>query len=96
MPQYANITGKIIGLSRGLAPPQKWEPRFAPVFHSHNKRFVTFAQTLLEDVLEEMKAPATVHWVEGASHGLTLKGRAEESVMDEVNSRVLSWVLQHS
>ena len=69
---------------------------FGIVVHSHNKHFVTFVQTLLEDVVKEMKAPATVHWVEGASHGLILKGRAEESVMDEVNSRVLSWVLQHT
>ncbi|XP_062312494.1 testis-expressed protein 30 [Osmerus eperlanus] len=71
-------------------------PVEVPVLFVSGTRDNMCERTLLEDVVEEMTAPATVYWVEGASHGLTLKGRAEESVMDEVNSRVLSWVLQHT
>lgn len=56
----------------------------------------SFVQILLDDVLKEMKSPAAVHWIEGGSHGLIVKGRAEESVLDEVNSHVVSWILEHT
>ncbi|TSQ01559.1 KDEL motif-containing protein 1 [Bagarius yarrelli] len=39
---------------------------------------------ILERVREQMESPNSVHWVEGANHGLAVKARAEESVLDEV------------
>lgn len=39
-----------------------------------------------------MKADAEVFWLQGGSHGLTVKGRSDESVMDEVNLKVLLWI----
>ncbi|XP_036397248.1 testis-expressed protein 30 [Megalops cyprinoides] len=50
---------------------------------------------LLEDVRKQMKAPTTVHWVEGGCHGLEVKGRPEEAVLEEVNSCVTTWILDH-
>ncbi|XP_072542741.1 testis-expressed protein 30 isoform X2 [Salminus brasiliensis] len=47
---------------------------------------------LLERVVEQMKSPSSVHWVEEANHGLAVKGRAEESVLDEVNSQIIAWI----
>lgn len=71
-------------------------PKGLPVLFLSGTKDNMCDRTLLEDVLKEMKAPATVHWVEGGSHGLTLKGRSEESIMEEVSSRVLTWVFQHT
>ena len=39
-----------------------------------------------------MKAPVEVFWLTGGSHGLTVKGRSEDSVMDEVNLQVVTWI----
>lgn len=39
-----------------------------------------------------MKAEAEVFWLEGGSHGLTVKGRTEDSVMDELNLQVITWL----
>ncbi|MCI4378153.1 hypothetical protein PGIGA_G00212730 [Pangasianodon gigas] len=50
---------------------------------------------LLEHVVEQMETPSSVHWVEGANHGLAVKGRTEESVLDEVNSQIITWILKH-
>ncbi|KAB5576816.1 hypothetical protein PHYPO_G00202870 [Pangasianodon hypophthalmus] len=50
---------------------------------------------LLEHVVEQMESPSSVHWVEGANHGLAVKGRTEESVLDEVNSQIITWILKH-
>ncbi|XP_013887296.1 testis-expressed sequence 30 protein isoform X1 [Austrofundulus limnaeus] len=47
---------------------------------------------LFDGVLKDMKAEAEVFWLQGGSHGLTVKGRSEESVMDEVNLKVISWI----
>ncbi|KAM8857833.1 testis-expressed protein 30 isoform 1-T1 [Synchiropus picturatus] len=47
---------------------------------------------LLEGTLKEMKAESKIFWLDGGSHGLTVKGRMDESVMDEVNSHVISWM----
>lgn len=54
-----------------------------------------FAQVLLDGVVTEMKAQAEVLWLKGGSHGLTVKGRSEESVMDEVNLKVINWLSSH-
>ncbi|XP_053352803.1 testis-expressed protein 30 isoform X1 [Clarias gariepinus] len=50
---------------------------------------------LLEHVVKQMKSPSLVHWVEGANHGLAVKGRTEESVQDEINSQIITWILKH-
>lgn len=54
--------------------------------------FFLSAQDIFDGVLKDMKAEAEVFWLQGGSHGLTVRGRSEESVMDEVNSKVISWV----
>ncbi|KAJ8255563.1 hypothetical protein COCON_G00194270 [Conger conger] len=50
---------------------------------------------LLEDVRKKMKVATAVHWVEGGSHGLAVKGRPEEEVLQEVNSGVTAWIVEH-
>ncbi|KAG7331575.1 hypothetical protein KOW79_005544 [Hemibagrus wyckioides] len=50
---------------------------------------------LLECVVEQMESPSSVHWVDGANHGLAVKGRTEESVLDEVNSHIITWIQKH-
>ncbi|KAG7247475.1 hypothetical protein CRUP_018181, partial [Coryphaenoides rupestris] len=52
-------------------------------------------RALLERVVKNMKAAVDVHWLEGGSHGLAVRGRPEESVFDEVNSRVVTWTTKH-
>lgn len=47
---------------------------------------------LFEETVKEMKAGVDVFWLKGADHGLTVKGRTEDSVMDEVNLQVLTWL----
>lgn len=39
-----------------------------------------------------MKASIEVFWLDGGSHGLTVKGRSEDSVLDEVNLQVIAWI----
>ncbi|XP_034144952.1 testis-expressed protein 30 [Esox lucius] len=53
-------------------------------------------KNILENVITGLKSPATVQWIEGAGHGLAVEGRFEESVLDEINSRVMSWILERS
>uniref|UniRef100_A0A672Q0W9 Testis expressed 30 n=1 Tax=Sinocyclocheilus grahami TaxID=75366 RepID=A0A672Q0W9_SINGR len=52
-------------------------------------------QNLLQNVMLVMKSPSAVHWVKDANHGLAVRGRTEESVLEEVNSQIIAWVLQH-
>ncbi|XP_058641992.1 testis-expressed protein 30 isoform X1 [Onychostoma macrolepis] len=52
-------------------------------------------QNLLQNIIHVMKSPSAVHWVKDANHGLTVRGRTEESVQEEVNSQIIAWVLQH-
>ncbi|KAM4731294.1 nucleolus and neural progenitor protein-like [Anableps anableps] len=47
---------------------------------------------LFNEVLKDVKAEAEVFWLQGGSHGLTVKGRSEDSIMDEVNLKVLVWI----
>uniref|UniRef100_UPI00398E53A2 testis-expressed protein 30 n=1 Tax=Pristiophorus japonicus TaxID=55135 RepID=UPI00398E53A2 len=47
---------------------------------------------LLESILKQMPLAVKVHWVEGASHGMEVKGRATEDIMAEINTEVLSWI----
>lgn len=52
-------------------------------------------QNLLQNIMHVMKSPSAVHWVKDANHGLAVRGRTEESVLEEVNSQIIAWVLQH-
>ncbi|CAL9690554.1 unnamed protein product [Knipowitschia caucasica] len=47
---------------------------------------------LLKETVQNMKAQAEVLWLDGGSHGLAVKGRSEDSVMEEVNSFVTMWM----
>ncbi|XP_029386805.1 testis-expressed protein 30 [Echeneis naucrates] len=49
-------------------------------------------KVLFDRVVTEMKARAEVYWLKGGSHGLMVKGRLEESVLDEVNTKVIAWM----
>lgn len=42
-----------------------------------------------------MQAPTDVRWIEGGSHGLAVKGRPEEVVLEEVNTHITKWIQQH-
>ncbi|XP_056435776.1 testis-expressed protein 30 [Gadus chalcogrammus] len=53
-------------------------------------------RALLETVVKDMKAPVDVLWLEGGGHGLAVRGRSEDSVLDEVNLRVVTWTLKHA
>ncbi|XP_051997912.1 testis-expressed protein 30 [Xyrauchen texanus] len=52
-------------------------------------------QKLLENVVGVMECPTAIHWVKGANHGLKVQDRTEESVLEEVNSQIIAWILQH-
>ncbi|XP_041858106.1 testis-expressed protein 30 isoform X3 [Melanotaenia boesemani] len=43
-------------------------------------------------VLKDVKAEVEVLWVKEGNHGLAVKGRTEESIMDEVNLKVITWI----
>nr|XP_015822265.2 testis-expressed protein 30 [Nothobranchius furzeri] len=47
---------------------------------------------LFSGVLKDIKAQAEVLWIAGGSHGLKVKGRSEDSVMDEINLKVINWI----
>nr|XP_046260412.1 testis-expressed protein 30 isoform X2 [Scatophagus argus]XP_046260413.1 testis-expressed protein 30 isoform X2 [Scatophagus argus] len=49
-------------------------------------------RVLLDGVVKEMKAQVDVFWLKGGSHGLTVKGRSEDSVLEEVNLQVITWL----
>ncbi|XP_042282754.1 testis-expressed protein 30 [Thunnus maccoyii] len=49
-------------------------------------------RVLFDGMIKEMKAQVEVFWLNGGNHGLTVKGRSEESVMDEVNLQVITWM----
>lgn len=49
-------------------------------------------RVLFEATVKEMKAEVEVFWLKGGSHGLTVKGRSEASVLDEVNLQVITWM----
>lgn len=49
-------------------------------------------QVLFDEMVKEMKAQVEVFWIEGGGHGLTVKGKSEDSLLEEVNSQVLTWM----
>uniref|UniRef100_A0A671RNE9 KANL3/Tex30 alpha/beta hydrolase-like domain-containing protein n=1 Tax=Sinocyclocheilus anshuiensis TaxID=1608454 RepID=A0A671RNE9_9TELE len=44
-------------------------------------------QNLLQSIMHVMKSTSAVHWVKDANHGLTVCGRTEESVLEEVSCK---------
>ncbi|NXR02423.1 TEX30 protein, partial [Sagittarius serpentarius] len=50
---------------------------------------------LLEGVASKMKAPKKIHWVGEANHGMAVKGRTTDDVMEEINAQVFSWLRQN-
>lgn len=61
------------------------------IYFCFNDLFV-FAQVLFDGIVKEMKAQVEVFWLKGGSHGLTVKERSEDSVLDEVNLQVFTWI----
>lgn len=49
-------------------------------------------RVLFEGTIKQMKAQVEVFWIEGGSHGLAVKGRSEDSVLDDVNLQVVTWM----
>ncbi|NXP79922.1 TEX30 protein, partial [Ramphastos sulfuratus] len=47
---------------------------------------------LLEGVASKMKAPKKIHWIDKANHGMVVKGRTTNDVMEEINAQVFSWL----
>ncbi|NXX63924.1 TEX30 protein, partial [Scopus umbretta] len=50
---------------------------------------------LLEGVASKMKAPKKIHWIDKANHGMAVKGRTTEDVMEEINAQVFSWLREN-
>ncbi|NXP55038.1 TEX30 protein, partial [Heliornis fulica] len=53
-------------------------------------------QQLLEGVASKMKASKRIHWIEKANHGMAVKGRATDDVMEEINAQVFSWLRENA
>lgn len=51
-----------------------------------------FDQDIFNRVLKDVMAEVEVLWVKGGNHGLAVKGRTEDSIMDEVNLKVITWI----
>nr|XP_061799176.1 testis-expressed protein 30-like [Nerophis lumbriciformis] len=49
-------------------------------------------RVLLEGTVKEMNAQVEVFWVSGGSHGLKVSGRSEESILEELNAHVITWL----
>ncbi|XP_017926506.1 testis-expressed protein 30 isoform X2 [Manacus vitellinus] len=50
---------------------------------------------LLEGVASKMKAPKKIHWIDKANHGMAVKGRTTDDVMEEINAQVFSWLKEN-
>ncbi|XP_014799701.1 PREDICTED: testis-expressed sequence 30 protein isoform X2 [Calidris pugnax] len=50
---------------------------------------------LLEGVASKMKAPKRIHWIDKANHGMAVKGRTTDDVMEEINTQVFSWIREN-
>ncbi|XP_063809273.1 testis-expressed protein 30 isoform X2 [Pseudophryne corroboree] len=49
-------------------------------------------KTLMMSTVSKMKAPAKIHWVENANHGMTAKGKTMSDVLTEINEQTLFWI----
>ena len=66
-----------------------------PVLCFNGTRDPLCRRDLMERALGQMKAPWTMHWLEGADHsfhGLKRSGRTDEEVLGEVGEAVSKWV----
>ncbi|XP_068186199.1 testis-expressed protein 30 [Antennarius striatus] len=94
----------IICLSFPLHPPaqtnaqrQRTEdlrglPEHMPVLFVSGTEDCMCDRVLFDGMVKEMKAQVEVFWLRGGSHGLTVKGRTDDSVLDEVNAQVITWI----
>ncbi|XP_038576107.1 testis-expressed protein 30 isoform X2 [Micropterus salmoides] len=94
----------VINLSFPLHPPGQTQahrqrsedlrglPEHMPVLFVSGTEDNMCDRVLFHGMLKEMKAQVEVFWLKGGSHGLTVKGRSEDSVVDEVNLQVLTWI----
>lgn len=57
--------------------------------------FLLSLQQLLEGVVSKMKAPKQIHWIDKANHGMAVKGRTADDVMEEINAKVVSWLREN-
>nr|XP_019945384.1 PREDICTED: testis-expressed sequence 30 protein isoform X1 [Paralichthys olivaceus] len=67
-------------------------PEHVPVLFVSGTEDNMCDKVLFDTMVTELKAPTEVYWVKGGSHGLSVKGRSEESVIDEVNLQVITWI----
>ncbi|KAK9537395.1 hypothetical protein VZT92_005018 [Zoarces viviparus] len=67
-------------------------PEHLPVLCVSGTEDIMCDRVLFEGTVEEMKAKVEVFWLKGGSHGLAVKGRSEDSVLDEVNLQVMTWM----
>ncbi|XP_054245788.1 testis-expressed protein 30 [Indicator indicator] len=51
---------------------------------------------LLEGVASKMKAPKKIYWIDKANHGMAVKGRTTDDVMEEINAQVFSWLRENT
>ncbi|KFO99973.1 Testis-expressed sequence 30 protein, partial [Calypte anna] len=51
---------------------------------------------LLEGVASQMKAPKKIHWIDKANHGMAVKGRTADDVMEEINVQVFTWLRENT
>ncbi|KAM9390351.1 testis-expressed protein 30 [Phaethornis superciliosus] len=51
---------------------------------------------LLEGVASQMKAPKKIYWIDKANHGMAVKGRTADDVMEEINVQVFSWLRENT
>ncbi|NWS63685.1 TEX30 protein, partial [Chunga burmeisteri] len=49
----------------------------------------------LQGVASKMKAPKKIHWIDKANHGMAVKGRTTDDVMEEINAQVFSWLKEN-
>ncbi|NXI56426.1 TEX30 protein, partial [Chloroceryle aenea] len=50
---------------------------------------------LLEGVASKMKAHKKICWIDKANHGMAVKGRTTDDIMEEINAQVFSWLREN-
>jgi hypothetical protein len=69
-----------------------------PVLCFNGTRDALCRRDLMERALEQVKAPWTMHWLEGADHSfhvLKRSGRTDAQVLGEIGEAVSRWALVH-
>jgi predicted alpha/beta-hydrolase family hydrolase len=69
-----------------------------PVLCFNGTRDALCRRDLMERALVQVKAPWTMHWLEGADHSfhvLKRSGRTNAQVLDEIGEAVSRWALVH-